>query len=120
MPGGYHNQARMTIASSGGTAGTIALSGAVTPFNTFANAGVVDQEILPYSIVDTNAGVSEKGWGLYSATASSLGGPNLTRNAFTNGGALVSISTGAQVFIDPSVADLVQISLHAQSHLGGL
>jgi len=117
MPGGYFNQARMTIASSGGTASPIALSGAVTPFNTFANAGVNDQTILPYSIVDTNVNVVEKGWGLYSATGSSLSGPSLTRNPF---GSLVSISTGAQVFIDPSVADLIQLSLMAHANLGGI
>jgi hypothetical protein len=120
MPGGYLNQARMTIISSGGTASPIALGSAVAPFSTFANAGAVDQMIIPYSINDTNANVAEKGWGLYSATGSSTAGPNLTRNAFTNGGALVSLSTAAQVFIDPSVADLVQLSLVAHANLGGL
>lgn len=118
MPGGYHNQARMTIASSGGTASTIALGGLVAPFNTFATAGVIDQEVIPYSIVDT--AVSEKGWGLYSATGSSIAGPSMTRNAFTNGGVLVSLTTAAQVFIDPSVADLVPLSLTAHANLGGI
>lgn len=118
MPGGYHNQARVTLNSSGGTSSTIALGAAVVPFNTFAAAGVVDQEIVPYSIIDTL--VSEKGWGLYSATGSSIAGPQLTRNAFTNGGALVTLSTAAQVFIDPSVADLVQLSLTAHANLGGI
>jgi len=118
MPGGYFNQARMTIISSGGTASPIALGSAVQPFNTFANAGVNDQTILPYSIIDTNAEVCEKGWGLYAATGSSTSGPSLTRNAFS--GTLASISTAAQVFIDPSAADLAQLSLTAHANLGGL
>jgi hypothetical protein len=118
MPGGFLNQARMTINSSGGTASTIALGGAVSPFNTFATAGAVDQMIIPYSIVDTL--VSEKGWGLYAATGSSIAGPSLTRNAFTNGGVLVNISTAAQVFIDPSVADLVALTAFMHANYGGL
>lgn len=119
MPGGYFNQARTTIDSSGGTA-TIALGAAVSPFSTFANAGVTDQTIVPYSIIDTANNVSEKGWGLYASAGSSISGPSLTRNAFTNGGILVVISTQAQVFIDPSVADLIQLSLTAHANLGGL
>lgn len=120
MPGGYYNQARMTINSSGGTLSPLALGAAVAPFNTFATAGVTDQTIVPYSIIDTINNVSEKGWGLYASAGSSISGPSITRNAFTNSGTLVVISTQAQVFIDPSVADLVQLSLTAHANLGGL
>lgn len=115
MPGGFLNQARMTISSSG--TGTFTLAAAVSPFNTFANAGVVDQEVVAYSAVDGTAG-SEKGWGLYSAA-----GPTLTRNVFTstNGNNPISASSSnTQVFIDPSVADLVHLTLTAQANLGGL
>lgn len=111
----------MTIQSSGTTA--FALAAAVLQFNTFANAGVIDQEVVPYGAIDTATNNSEKGWGLYSTSGSSTAGPSLTRNVFTstNGGALVSFSSsGTQVFIDPSVADLVQLSLHAHALLGGL
>lgn len=110
----------MTINSSGGTSSPLALGGAVAPFSTFATAGVADQTILPYSINDFTNNVAEKGWGLYAATGSSIAGPSITRNPFTNSGSLVSLSSQAQVFIDPSVADLVQLSLMAQAHLGGL
>lgn len=120
MPGGYHNQARVVINSSGGTTSPMALGAAVVPFNTFANAGVIDQEVVPYGIVDTGANVSEKGWGLYATAGSSVAGPSLTRNAFTNGGALVSLSTQAQIFIDPSVADLIWLSAAAHANFGGL
>lgn len=120
MPGGFLNQARMTINSSGGQQSPLALGSAVAPFNTFATAGATDQMIIPYGIIATTANVSEKGWGLYASTGSSTSGPSLTRNPFTNGGVLVSLSSDAQVFIDPSVADLVQLSLMAQANLGGL
>lgn len=114
MPGGYANQARMTIASSG--TGTFTLSAAVLPFSTFATAGVIDQQIVPYGALDTVTNLAEKGWGLYGAA-----GPTLTRNPFTNGGVAVAFSaSGTQVFIDPSVADLVQLSLTAHANLGAL
>lgn len=115
MPGGYHNQARMSISTTG--TGTFTLSGAVPGFNSFSTAGVVDQEVLPYSVIDSSANGSEKGWGLYSSA-----GPTLTRNPFisTNANNPISCSSNAQVFIDPSVADLVQLSLVAQANLGGL
>lgn len=116
MPGGYHNQARMTITSSG--TGTFTLGTSVSGFNTFSAVGVADQEIVPYSAIDTAGNASEKGWGLYTAS-----GTTLTRNVFTstNGNAAIAASSsGTQVFIDPSVADLVQLSLNAAATLGGL
>lgn len=116
MPGGYLNQARMTISSSG--TGTFTLLAAVTSFNTFANSGATDQMIVPYGAIDTATSNSEKGWGVYSAA-----GPTLTRNVFTSTNAnnpINASSSGTQVFIDPSVADLVQLSLTAQANLGGL
>lgn len=115
MPGGYHNQARMTISSSG--TGTFTLAAAVPAFNTFAAAGVVDQEIVPYGAIDPASNASEKGWGLYTAS-----GTTLTRNVFTstNGNNAINASLSTQVFIDPSVADLVQLSLMAHANLGGL
>jgi hypothetical protein len=115
MPGGYHNQARMTISSSG--TGTFTLAAAVQPFNTFNTAGVADQEVVPYSAIDGTAG-SEKGWGIYSAA-----GPTLTRNVFisTNSNNPINASSSnTQVFIDPSLADLVQLSLNGHHTLGGL
>ncbi len=105
----------MTISSSG--TGSFTLSAAVQPFNTFTQAGVVDGEIIPYSAVDTATNNAEKGWGLYS-------GGVLTRNPYivTGGGTtpFAASSSGTQVFIDPAVSDLVQLSLMAQANLGGL
>jgi hypothetical protein len=107
----------MTISTSG--TGTFTLSAAVSGFNTFAQAGVLDQEVVPYGAIDTAGNLSEKGWGLYSTT-----GPTLTRNVFISTGGSTSAanfsSSGTQVFIDPSLADLVQLSLMAHANLGGL
>lgn len=120
MPGGYHNQARMIINSSG--TGAFSLSAALLPFNAFATVGVVNGEIVPYSAIDFSSNQSEKGWGVYSTTGSSTGGPSLTRNVFTstNANNAINAAVGTQVFIDPSVADLVQLSLAAHTSLGGL
>lgn len=120
MPGGFLNQARMTINSSG--TGPFSLSAVVAPFNTFATAGAVDGMVVPYSALDGTAN-SEKGWGVYNTAGSSTGGPSLTRNVFisTNGNNPISASSsGTQVFIDPSVADLVHLTLSAHANLGGL
>jgi hypothetical protein len=115
MPGGFLNQARMSISTTG--AGTFTLAAALAGFNTFLTAGAVDQMIIPYSVIDSTANGSEKGWGLYSAA-----GPTLTRNPFisTNSNNPINASSNAQVFIDPSVADLVHLTLFAHANLGGL
>lgn len=116
MPGGYHNQARMTISSSG--QGTFTLLAAVSGFNTFATVGVINGETVPYGAIDTATNASEKGYGVYTSSSTTL-----TRNIFTStnsNNAINASSSGTQVFIDPSVADLVQLSLMAQANLGGL
>ncbi len=105
----------MSISSSG--TGTFTLGAAVQPFNTFAQAGVIDQQVVPYGAIDGSAN-SEKGWGIYSAA-----GTTLTRNVFqsTNSNNPISASSSnTQVFIDPSVVDLVHLSLTAQANLGGI
>lgn len=115
MPGGFRNQARMTILSSG--TGSFTLGIAVSPYETFANAGVTDQEIVPYSAVDGTAN-SEKGWGVYTSSSATL-----TRNVFisTNSNNPINASSSAtQVFIDPSAADLVHLTTMAHANAGGL
>ncbi len=115
MPGGFLNQARMTISSSG--TGTFTLLAAVAPFDTFASAGAIDGQILKYGAIDGTSG-SEKGWGLYSAS-----GPTLTRNVLASNNSnnpINASSSNTQVFVDPDTADLAQLSLAAQANLGGL
>jgi hypothetical protein len=121
MPGGYHNQAWMTINSSG--TGAFSLNAAVSGYNTFANAGVINNEVVPYGAIDTQSNASEQGWGLYTTAGSSTSGPSLTRNVFqsTNSNAAINASSsGTTVFIDEGAADLVQLSLTAHANLGGI
>lgn len=114
MPGKYVNQARMNTSTVG--TGTLTLTTAVAPFNTFATAGIINNDIVAYSIIDGTAN-SEKGWGVYTSA-----GTTLTRNVFTstNGNAAINLSGSAQVFIDPSAQDLVFLLTSAQAGAGGL
>lgn len=115
MAGGFRNQARMTISSSG--TGPFTLGIAIPPYQTFTNAGVLDQEIVPYSAIDGTAN-SEKGWGIWTSSSQTL-----TRNPFisTNGNNPIDASSSAcQVFIDPSAADLVHLTTMAHANCGGL
>ena len=120
MPGGYHNQAWMAINSSG--TGAFSLVAAVVGYNTFANAGVQDNEIVHYGAIDPSTNASEAGWGVYTTTGSSTSGPSLTRNVFqsTNGNNPISASQATTVFIAETSVDLVQLSLTAHANLGGL
>ena len=95
-----HNRAGMSTGTSG--QGTMTLSGALGPvainvasFQSFANAGVVDQEIVQYLILDIN-GNWEVGTGTYTAS-----GPTLTRvvKYSNNSNTAISLSGNAQVFI---------------------
>lgn len=121
MPGGYHDQAWMTVNSSG--TGAFSLFAAVLGYNTFANAGVQNNEVVPYGAIDTATNNSEQGWGLYQSAGSSTAGPSLTRNPLqsTNGNAAINASSsGTTVFIAEGAADLAQLSLTAHANLGGL
>lgn len=114
MPAKFVNQARMNTSTVG--TGTLTLTTAVPPFNTFATAGVIDGDVVAYSIIDGTTN-SEKGWGLYTAA-----GTTLTRNVFqsTNANNPINLSGNAQVFIDPSSTDLVPLALGAHANLGGI
>lgn len=121
MPGGYHDQAWMTVSSSG--TGTFALSAAVAGYNTFSGAGVQNNEIVPYGAIDTGTNNSEAGWGLYLSAGSSTSGPSLTRNVeqSTNGNNPINASSsGTTVYIAERATDLLQLSLSAHCNGGGI
>jgi len=95
-----HNRAGMNTATSG--QGTMTLSSAigavainVAGLQSFANSGVIDQEIVQYLILDVN-GNWEVGTGTYSAS-----GPTLSRTVkySNNSNTAISLSGSAQVFI---------------------
>lgn len=86
------NLARMTTATTG--TGTITLGSAATGFLTFAAAGVANGITVSYAIEDGND--REVGRGVYTSS-----GTTLTRSVVnsTNGGAAISLSGSAEVFI---------------------
>jgi hypothetical protein len=84
--------ARMTTATTG--TGTMTLGAAVSGYNTFANAGAADGDVLYYGIKDGAS--SEWGAGTYTAA-----GTTLTRTVYksTNGNSAINLSGGAEVYI---------------------
>lgn len=93
------NLAQMTTATAG--TGTITLGSAVAPFITFAAAGVQNNDVVAYSIID--GANSEMGYGTYSAV-----GPTLTRNLRKSStGALLNLSGSAIVRLTPGKEDII-------------
>ena len=96
------NRAKMTTATTG--TGTITLGSAVDGFQTFADAGVVNTNIVRYVIEDGSNW--EIGLGTYSST-----GPTLTRGSIesNNADAAISLSGNAVVFLTAAAADLQEL-----------
>ncbi len=95
-----HDMAEMTVSGTPGS-GTITLGSAVTGYQTFANAGVVDGELVSYSIRD---GANwEVGQGTYTAS-----GTTLARGAIysSNSNAAISATSAAVVWIAVLAEDL--------------
>lgn len=87
--------------------GSLVLTGAVdTPtlgkFNTFANAGITDGQVVTYAIEDTTG--REVGQGTYTSATKTLSRDTVYSS--TNGGSKLSLSGGAQVFVTPAASDL--------------
>lgn len=87
------DRARMTVSAAPGT-GTIALGAAAPGQLTFAQAGVVDGQVLPYGIQDGDA------WEVGNKGTYSASGPTLTRDAeFSSiGGGAITASAACQVY----------------------
>ena len=104
------DRAGMSSATTG--TGTVTLGsalGTVAPnacsFLSFSAAGVADQNIVSYLILDSN-GAWETGWGVYAAS-----GTTLTRNVTksSNSNAAINLSGNEQVFITARAEDLATI-----------
>jgi len=93
------NRAKMTTSTTG--SGTVTLSGAAGGFQSFADAGVSDGDVVQYLIEEGSAW--EIGTGTYSASGTSL---TRTPSESSNSGAAVSLGGTAYVAITAVAADM--------------
>ena len=88
-----YNRARMTTTTTG--TGTVTLGSATSGYQTFANAGAADADVIFYCIEDGTDW--EIGEGTYTAA-----GTTLSRTLISSStGALLALSGTAEVFIAP-------------------
>lgn len=101
---GRHNIAKMTSTTTG--TGTLTLVAAISGYNTFANAGVVNGEIVTYTIRDGSN--SEVGRGTYTSSGTTLSRDTVLSS--TNSGSKISCSGNQQVMISLASEDIQPFS----------
>jgi len=98
------NRAKVATATTG--TGTITLGTAEDGYQTFADAGVADGDVVRYVIEDGNNW--EIGTGTYTASGTTL---SRTVSESTNSDAAINLSGSATVFITAASSDIVQLAL---------
>lgn len=103
------NRAKMSTATTG--TGTITLGSAVAGFQTFAASGVVDAEVVRYTIEDGTA------WEIGSGTYTSSG-TTLSRTLDESStGSLLNLSGSATIFVTAAAEDLQSATANTASTL---
>jgi hypothetical protein len=102
------NRAKMTTATTG--TGTITLGSASTGYQSFADAGVVDADVVRYVIEDGTDW--EIGTGTYTAS-----GTTLTRTVAesSNADAALNLTGSAVVYVSATAADILSLELYAEN-----
>ena len=94
------NRAKVATATTG--TGTITLGAAESGYQTFADAGLVDTNVVRYVIEDGTAW--EIGSGTYTASGTTL---SRTPTESSGGGSAITLTGSAVVFISATAADLI-------------
>jgi hypothetical protein len=103
------NRAKMTTATAG--TGTITLGSAVAAFQTFADSGVSDADVVRYTIEDGTA--FEIGTGTYTSS-----GTTLSRTLIESStGSLLNLSGNAIVYVTAAAEDLQSATANTASTL---
>jgi hypothetical protein len=104
------NRAKMSTSTTG--TGTITLGSAESGYQTFADAGVANADVVRYVIEDTG-GAFEIGTGTYTATGTTL---TRTVSESSNSDAAINLSGSATVFIGATAEDIP--ALYAENYDG--
>lgn len=93
------NRAKMSTSTTG--TGTITLGSAETGYQSFADAGITDGDVVSYVIEDGDN--FEIGRGIYTASGTTLTRGSLESN---NSGSAITLSGDAKVFVSATVNEV--------------